>query len=105
MWQTIKSWFGYKKETEQPKFTLVENPTPVLGWRERMWVIYENKPAVLYKLKEEIAEIHLVNLFTGETTEELVVPLLALRQAKYMEIPACRRGISPESAEKIGYGS
>jgi hypothetical protein len=76
----------------------------VKNWKRGMWVVYQERTAILTKI-EVPAEIHIVDMKTGETAEILGVPLEALRQARYPEIPPIRRLISAEDAKELGYGA
>jgi len=69
-----------------------------------MWVVYQEQAAILTDVNIP-AEIHRVDPVTGETVEVLRVPLEALRQARYPEIPSVRRMISAEAAKELGYGA
>ena len=68
-----------------------------------MWVIHNEEPHIIFKLSPLL--IHSIDKQTGETTGELAVPLEALRQAHYDEIPDIRRGISREAAKELGYAT
>lgn len=74
------------------------------GWRTGMWVMDGTSVAIIHKL-DQICEVHYVNPDNGETIEIANRPLNALRQCKYLEIPECRRGITQEQAQELGYGS
>ena len=50
-------------------------------------------------------EIHYVYPFTGETVGVDNIPLNALRQARWIEIPECRRNITPAKGLELGYGA
>lgn len=70
-----------------------------------MWVqTQQNQTGILFVLGET-CEVHLVNRTTGETIQSIQVPLGELRQAKWGEIPECRRGITKKQAEALGYGT
>jgi len=88
-------------------FNITER-TPIVrekNWKQGMWVVtQEGKIGILYKLADQCA-IHIVSRGTGETIEELLIPLTGLRQATWGEIPECRRGITKEQGEALGYGS
>jgi hypothetical protein len=87
--------------------TVKVQPEKVIrGWKQGMWVMITvtNKPAILFRLGES-CEVHLVNPQTGVTVEKQDVPLTGLRQAKWAEIPLCRRGITQEEGKALGYGS
>jgi len=75
------------------------------NWKQGMWVVTQNgKIGILYRLDEQCC-VHIVSRDKGETIEELTLPLTELRQATWNEIPECRRGITKEQAEALGYGS
>jgi hypothetical protein len=71
-------------------------------WKAGMWVMYQNQPAIISKI-DEMTEIHYVNI-AGETVGEALVPLNALRQARFIEIPLSRRNITETAAKELGYG-
>jgi len=75
------------------------------NWRTGMWVKdSNNKTGILFSIGDSCI-VHLVNQQTGETVGQLSCPLTELRQAAYLDIPECRRGITKEQAEALGYGS
>lgn len=74
------------------------------AWRQGMWVMCNDKPAILFKLGEPCI-VHFVDSQTGETVEAKEVSVYALRQCRYDEIPECRRMISKERAEELGYAT
>lgn len=86
----------------------VTKRTPALwnkNWKQGMWITTSTgKVGILYKLSDP-CNIHIVSRDTGETVEELVLPITELRQATWSEIPECRRGITKAQAEALGYGS
>ena len=85
--------------------TTKEPVNVIKNWRNGMWVVASgNRVGVLYKLGDP-CEVHLVNPTTGETTNQISCQLTELRQAKFGEIPECRRGITKERAEALGYGT
>ena len=76
------------------------------GWRVGMWVVDEaNKPAIIYSMVPDSIVIHYINKNTGETVEQQTVSYTSVRQAKFGEIPECRRMITKEKAEALGYGA
>ena len=87
---------------------LVAKRTPPVSvaksWKTGMWVMHQDKIAILAAI-DTPAEIHYVNPATGENVGQALVPLDALRQARYIEIPATRRGISADAALELGYGA
>ena len=86
-------WLAPKQQPTQTQKT----------WRTGMWVMYQNKIAVLFTI-DNPCEIHYTDAMTGETIGTALVPLDALRQARYPEIPANRRMISADKALELGYG-
>lgn len=73
-------------------------------WRTGMWVMAGDQIGILNKLDLPLVEVHFVDRETGETTLIQNVVLNALRQAKYAEIPECRRTNFPlELARSLGY--
>lgn len=81
-------------------------PTHVLkNWRTGMWVVASsNRIGVLFSIGDSCL-VHLVDRQSGETVEQISCPITELRQAKYGEIPECRRGITKQQAEALGYGT
>jgi len=73
-------------------------------WKTGMWVMFQNKPALIAGLNEQ-TEIHYVDPVTGETTGVGFVPMNLLRQARYNEIPTNRRPASAALAMERGYGA
>lgn len=106
MLQKLKKLFSRKPPiTVEYSSTPKEQPaTFIRKWRQGMWVVYKSRIGILFKL-DEICEVHLVNVKTGETIEQVMVPLSGLRQAKWAEIPECRRNITHEKGAALGYGS
>ena len=74
------------------------------NWRQGMWVMHDNKIAIIFKIGEPCV-IHYVDSQTGETIGELQTSLGSLRQARLNEIPACRNTFSPQTALELGYGA
>ena len=74
------------------------------NWRQGMWVMCNDRIAILYKIGEPCL-IHYVDSASGETISEEATSLNNLRQARYVEIPTCRMGLSPEKALELGYGA
>ena len=93
MLNTVKGWF-----TKEPPAVTVKN------WRQGMWVVHEGKIAILFEIGTP-SIIHYVDMTTGETTSVGSVLISALRQAKWLEIPATRRPPTLEIAQGLGYGS
>lgn len=105
MWQTILSWFRRKKiPTRSYEFQAPSTQRKYGNWRVGMWVILEGEVGILAELYESSVNFHKVNPQTGETVSEHVVPFEALRQARWGEIPECRRGFTREAAAELGYG-
>lgn len=98
MFKAIKEFFN---PTEKVRPTTVNR-----GWRNNMWVMDNElrKVGIIVKLGE-VCEVHNVDLISGETTNIYHAPLTQLRQAKWLEIPEVRRGITKQAAEALGYGS
>lgn len=91
---TIKNWVSPK----QPPPLVAKN------WRTGMWVMYQDKLAILTKL-DVPCEIHYVDKITGETIGLANVPLETLRQARWAELPTHRSKITPEEGKVLGYGA
>lgn len=74
-------------------------------WRTNMWVMVAGNIGILTDLNETCS-VDLVNPQTGETTSTVQVSLSGLRQARFGEIPACRKiGVTPEQGLELGYGA
>lgn len=74
-------------------------------WRTGMWVVLDGKVGILHKFVDSLVEVHLVDVTTGHTTLITTVALQAIRQARYTEIPECRRdAFPPDLAKEYGYG-
>lgn len=101
---SIKSLLSPKPVQVEPVTEIITIAPPIRGWREGMWVMDGEQVGILFKL-DNVSEIHYVNKDTGETSGIVRRSLTALRQCKYLEIPECRRGVSQEKAEELGYGS
>lgn len=67
-----------------------------------MWVMTDYGIGILFDISKGI--VHLVGQ-DGQTTEAVVVNLNGIRQAKWKEIPECRRQITEEEGKALGYGS
>jgi len=101
MWDKLKKLFS----KEQPVEVQVDIPFLITrDWRKGMWVVCNGLPAILVTIADP-CEIHYVDKKTGETTNISFVPITALRQAKFTDIPECRLGISEEKAKELGYGT
>ena len=98
MYQTIAKWFQKKPPQQEPI------KLPSRNWREGMWVMHDNRVAILFALSSTV-NIHYVDAITGNTISALEVPISSLRQARYLEIPECRRNIPEEVAKGLGYGA
>jgi len=73
------------------------------SWKSGMWVMYQDKIAVIANIAE-LTEIHYTDKITGENIGIAYVPLEALRQARFPEIPSQRRMVSADKALELGYG-
>ncbi len=111
-------WNPFKKK-EPPVVETVEQPKtyeiaadiklgkPVTsGWmRQGMWVVVDGRVAILHKIDSVGLEVHYVSMENGETILIDHVPVGAIRQARYTEIPECRRVNFPiDVARGYGYG-
>jgi len=75
------------------------------SWKTGMWVqTQQNKTGILVFIGSPCI-VHLVDRATGNTIEEIAVPIEELRQSIWTEIPECRQGITKEEAEALGYGA
>jgi len=94
------------KSTDATNSFVLKSVPPVYNrnWRQGMWVMHENKIAIIFKIGEPCT-IHYVDPHNGETIGEVQTSLGSLRQARYNEIPACRMGLSVEKALELGYGA
>lgn len=114
MWDKIKSWFApeVKEEPKEPVKSYVMDANISLKkqdlsatWRPGMWVMVGDRVAILHVLTPPSAEVHFVDETDGQTILVQHVTLNELRQAKYREIPYCRRVDFPmEVAVRYGYG-
>ena len=100
MWNWFKSLF-VKPTPSEP---IVLNTPDVSNWKVGMWVVVENKVGILHKITPAFAEVHIVDINTGETISEIKPALNALRQCRWLEIPECRRQIDRERGRELGYG-
>ncbi len=103
------NWFKnlFKKQAEP-----IEVPAPVVEqvvtvtnhvkstWRNNMWVVTDKGVGIVFQIGEPTL-VHLVDE-NGHTVNSVTVPFNSLRQARYAEIPAPRRG-DAEIARKLGY--
>ncbi len=103
MWNPFKR----KPKTYQIEATIPLLKPPTFTWMRRgMWVMVNNKIAILHQIDSVGIEVHFVDSETGETYLVEYVPMGAARQAKYYEIPECRRKDFPiELAKEYGYGN
>lgn len=79
-------------------------PLVVKNWRTGMWVMYQDKLAILTKI-DSPCEIHYADKTTGENIGTAYVPIDALRQARWAELPTHRPKITPEQGKELGYGA
>lgn len=79
--------------------------THVKQWRQGMWVVTNKGEIGILVAIDSPAEVHLVNPDNGETIARYMCDLSELRQAKWLEIPECRRKISHEKGLELYYGS
>lgn len=100
MWAWLKSLFVKPKPNEPIELVVADTS----NWRKGMWVVYAGDVGVLYDITPAYAEVHLVDVATGLTIKEVRPAISALRQAKWLEIPDCRRGIEREAGRELGYG-
>ncbi|MDE3022472.1 MAG: hypothetical protein KGI54_11505 [Pseudomonadota bacterium] len=66
--------------------------------------MHQDKIAIIFNI-DALTEIHYTDPVDGHNIGQALVPLDALRQARYIEIPVNRRGISAEAALELGYGA
>lgn len=92
IFSSIKNWVAPK-----------QRPVVSKTWRTGMWVMYQDKIAVLAVISE-LAEIHYTDSIKGENIGIAYVPLASLRQARWPEIPEQRRMISETVGRELGYG-
>ena len=86
----------------------IVNREPVVqdkAWSKGMWVMNQDQePCILWVLGDPCT-VHVIDKITGETIKECTVSINDLRQARWGEIPECRRGITKEAGEALGYGA
>jgi len=113
MWNFFKKKEPSIVEVEQPEAKSYEITADIklakphsVGWmRQGMWVVVDGKTAILHKIDPVGLEVHYVDMETGDTVLIAHVPVGAIRQAKYTEIPGCRRANFPiDIARGYGYG-
>lgn len=90
--------FGFF-EKKNNKVPLRVDPQTI-GWRTHMWVMTPDGVGIIFRLGV-VSTIHLVDN-KGETFAIKDFNMNAIRQAKFEEIPACRR-CNPEHAKMLGY--
>jgi hypothetical protein len=95
---SIKSFFSTQPVKQDVPVVFIDK-----GWRTGMWVMVDGQIGILFKLGDPCS-IHLVNPQTGETTSEEMIPIGKLRQARFGEIPQCRRHFTEQRALELGYG-
>ena len=98
------SLFSDPVKTEQVKATkntmVVDTPVKSV-WRNNMWVMTPEGVGILFEMAVPCT-VHLVDKSNGETIKVIKADPSQIRQAKYVEIPECRRG-SVERANELGY--
>ena len=98
----FKNLFSDKKVTNVVnKTTHVVSTEPKTIWRNNMWVMTPNGVGIIFKLGEPCT-VHLVNEMDGTTKASIEISTELLRQAKFAEIPECRK-CSEEKAQRLGY--
>jgi hypothetical protein len=106
MWNPFK-WFSTPKV--EGKTMVLDFPAKTVNtnvtFRTRMWVMKGTQIGILNEIKEDSGDFHSVNWDDGTTMNTEWVELAHLRQAKYYEIPDCRRTFTPETAAGMGYGT
>jgi hypothetical protein len=102
MFDKIKNLFSDKVVPKTPsKTTVIETNVRKTAWRNNMWVMTSSGVGILFAMGEPCT-VHIVDKITGETVKEIYASSDTIRQAKYLEIPECRRG-DKEKAAKLGY--
>ena len=71
--------------------------------RNNMWVMTPDGVGILFVLNEPVSTVHMVDEEEGTTFAEVSFATRVLRQAKYDEIPECRKGMSKQWYNKKGY--
>lgn len=105
MWQKFLSWFRRKEiRVKSYEFQAPSTQRKYGNWRVGMWVVLDNEIGIIAQFFDSSVNFHKVNSKTGETVSEQIVPFEALRQARWEEIPECRRGFTREAAAELGYG-
>lgn len=101
-------WNPFKKKEVPP---IVEEPVQYeisnkvtdevkSSWRNNMWVMTPKGLGIIFAIGHS-CHVHLVNEH-GETINGLICSFQDLRQARYLEIPANRRG-DKDVANRLGY--
>jgi hypothetical protein len=95
-WSKLNPW------AKKPLQVVLSAPTNLVRsmWRTNMWVVTPMGIGIIVSIETQCL-VHLVNE-DGTTKEQVSLPLAALRQAYYKEIPEVRRG-DIEAARKLGY--
>lgn len=106
MFEKIKKLFSNKTPepvAPQGKVKTIVIPTTIqkTAWRNNMWVMTPEGIGIIFKLAEPCT-VHLVDSETGLTLREVWINSEDMRQAKYLEIPECRR-CDEERAKFLGY--
>lgn len=99
----FKNIFSDKPESvpSGTKTTVVIAPVVKRAWRVGMWVMTPDGIGIIFRLQEPVC-VHLVNTKDGTTLREALYDSSKVRQAKYLEIPECRRMLE-EKAKSLGY--
>lgn len=111
MLESFKNWFspkptGVSHVMTPPDNTVTSVTNTHYNWRVGMWVVDQDKIAILYAFSLPSVELHYVSAEDGTTILIDTVPLSRIRQAKYYEIPEVRRVNFPiETAQRLGYGT
>lgn len=71
--------------------------------RNNMWVMTTEGIGILFQYNNSVSTVHLVDPKTGSTKLEMGFDTKKLRQATYLEIPECRRGMPKLWFNKKGY--
>ena len=102
MFQQIKNLFSDPSvAVKHSATTVINTDVQKTAWRNNMWVVTPNGVGVLFQIGEPCL-VHLVDPQTGVTIKEALYQSTKLRQARYLEIPECRRG-DEDKAARLGY--
>jgi hypothetical protein len=71
--------------------------------RNNMWVMTPDGIGILFQYMIPVSKVHMVDEEDGTTFAEVAYSTSALRQAKYNEIPECRRGMDKKWFNRKGY--